>query len=122
MHPSYEIEREYYVKFKDVLEIEDLQRLQDGLMIDGDILRVKKIFPITSVSKHSWYSVTVDQGKNRMIRKLGEAIGHNVQRIKRIRIGNIRLENIKPGEYRSLEQKEIKKLLLKKVGSKKAER
>jgi 23S rRNA pseudouridine2605 synthase len=43
-----------------------------------------------------------------MIRKIGEALGRHVLKLKRMRIGNIRLGNLKPGEYRYLEEYEVK--------------
>ncbi|MBP1746343.1 MAG: ribosomal large subunit pseudouridine synthase, partial [Deltaproteobacteria bacterium] len=51
---------------------------------------------------NSWYRIILDEGKNRMIRKIGIKIKHPVLKLKRIRIGPVRLGNLKPGEYRPL--------------------
>ena len=52
--------------------------------------------------------VTIHEGKNRQIRRMFDALGYNVTKLKRIRIGNIKLENLKAGEHRHLNYEEIK--------------
>jgi 23S rRNA pseudouridine2605 synthase len=56
--------------------------------------------------KNTWYSITINEGKNRMIRKIGDALNHPVLKLKRIRIGKLGLEDLEPGKYRYFEKRE----------------
>lgn len=56
-----------------------------------------------------WYEVTLDEGKNRQIRKMFEEIGHHVEKIKRVRYGPLTLD-VPPGEFRRLSADEVEKL------------
>ena len=111
MHPSYGIEKEYLVKFKGRLTQELLTRLRKGMTIDRHVHKVKDIrFEKPSLA-NSWYRITLAEGRNRMIRRMGEHIGHPVLKLKRIRIGTVRLGSMAPGQYRSLTIKEKSGLL-----------
>jgi 23S rRNA pseudouridine2605 synthase len=111
MHPKYGIEKEYLVKFKGIISDDLLHKVQTGLLIEGSIYKIKSISFIKTSLHNSWYRIILDEGKNRMIRKIGSKIKHPVLKLKRIRIGTVRLDNLKPGEYRSLTNKEINYLL-----------
>jgi 23S rRNA pseudouridine2605 synthase len=111
MHPKYGIEKEYLVKLKGSLADTDIKNINKGLFIHGSLYRVSRINHYISTLKNNWYRITVNEGKNRMIRKIGDIINHQVLKLKRIRIGNIRLGNMKPGEYRFLEKNEIEEIL-----------
>lgn len=107
MHPKYEVEKEYQVKFKGILSSEDIKRIKKGLLINGYIYKINKITLFKESFKNSWYRVTVNEGKNRMIRIIGDQINHKVIKLKRVRIGNIKLGNLNPGEYRFLRKEDI---------------
>ncbi|MCX5798135.1 MAG: pseudouridine synthase, partial [Proteobacteria bacterium] len=79
--------------------------------IHGSLYKVNTINHYKSTLNNNWYRITVNEGKNRMIRKIGDTINHQVLKLKRIRIGKIRLGNMKPGEYRFLEKNEIEDIL-----------
>ena len=106
MHPKYGVEKEYLVKFKGVMTDELLLKVRKGLLIEGSKYKVKSISFIKTSFFNSWYRIILDEGKNRMIRKIGIKIKHPVLKLKRIRIGPVRLGNLKPGEYRALTDKE----------------
>ena len=55
---------------------------------------------------NTWYSIIVNEGKNRMIRKIGDAMNHPVLKLKRIRIGKLELDGLDPGKYRYFEKRE----------------
>jgi 23S rRNA pseudouridine2605 synthase len=57
-------------------------------------------------TKNTWYSIIINEGKNRMIRKIGDAMNHPVLKLKRIRIGKLELEDLEPGKYRYFEKRE----------------
>ena len=111
MHPRYGIEKEYLVKFKGILHESILQKVKKGFMIDGSLHCFHSIKFLRLSISNSWYRVTLKEGKNRMIRKVGNKIGHPVLKLIRVRIGPIILGDLKPGEYRYLSEREKKDLL-----------
>ncbi len=100
MHPRYEIEKEYLAKLSGRLAPEEMKLLTTGLALAGETYRLRSITPIQETAKNGWYRITVIEGKNRMIRKMAEAINHPVLRLKRVRINGITLGRLRPGEYR----------------------
>ncbi len=107
-HPKFEVEKEYLVKFKGGLRQHELKEMKQGVVIDGSVYKVEDISYVKSSLQNTWYRVVAREGKNRMIRKIGEKMGHHVLKLKRVRIGSIKLGDLKPGEYRYLEEHEIK--------------
>jgi len=100
MHPRYEVEKEYVVKLSGRLNPEEMHRMAIGLPVEGQTYRVKSIAPIQETAKNTWYRVTIIEGKNRMIRKMADAIHHPVLKLKRVRIDGITLGRLRPGEYK----------------------
>jgi len=110
-HPSHEVEREYHVKVLGVPDDHDLERLSKGIVIDGRRtlpaeVKLLKVMP-GSEADHATLSIVVKEGRNRQVRNMCEAIGHPVDRLRRVRIGPITDERIRPGEFRELDAKEI---------------
>jgi len=106
MHPRYGIEKEYLVKCKGILTKNEMELVKKGITIDSELYKVDEIRSTGAAQKNAWYRVVVSEGKNRMIRKIGEAVGHPVLKLKRDRIGKLRIGNLKPGEYRYFERNE----------------
>jgi 23S rRNA pseudouridine2605 synthase len=110
-HPSHEVEREYQVKVLGVPDDHDLQRLSKGIVIDGRRtlpaeVRLLKVIEGTD-AQHALLSIVVKEGRNRQVRNMFDAVGHPVDRLRRVRIGSITDEHIRPGEFRELDAKEI---------------
>ncbi len=107
MHPSHNVTKEYLVKFKGLLDGSTLASMKKGILVEGvihkaDLVRLAKKSPV-----NAWYTIVVNEGKNRMIRKMGEALGHPVLKLIRVRIGKLRLADLNPGEYRNIERSDI---------------
>ncbi len=100
MHPRYEVEKEYFVKLSGSLTKQELLRMTTGIPLEGQTYRVRSIVPLRQTPKNAWYRVTVVEGRNRMIRKMADAIRHPVLKLKRVRINGITLGTMRPGEYR----------------------
>jgi len=107
MHPRYGVEKEYLVKLSGRLTTEEQVRLVSGIRVEGHILRLKSIRTIEETPHNAWYSVILIEGRNRMIRRMAEAISHPVLKLKRIRIDGITLGRLKPGEYRLIDLRHI---------------
>jgi 23S rRNA pseudouridine2605 synthase len=108
MHPKYEVEKIYHVKFKGSLDEDDFLKIKKGLLIEGIPCRIKSIKFLKSSIKNNWYKIIITEGRNRIIRKIGEQIDHYVLKLKRVRIGNIELGDLEPGQYRFLTESEIR--------------
>jgi len=109
-HPSRALEKVYWAKVKTIPTSEELKRLRTGIMIDG-----RKTLParvrILETRKNSWIEIGIREGRQNQIRKMFEAVGHPVIRLRRIAIGFLHDENLKPGEFRHLSPQEIKRFL-----------
>ncbi len=110
-HPRHQVEKEYVVKVSGILSDAERSRMTEGITIGPDSLSVKSITLIKTTGQNSWYNVVATEGKNRMIRRMAEAISHPVLRLRRIRIGEIRLGDLKPGQYRVLHRATIQPYL-----------
>ncbi|OPY01285.1 MAG: Ribosomal large subunit pseudouridine synthase B [Syntrophorhabdus sp. PtaB.Bin047] len=107
MHPRYNVTKEYLVKFKGLLTAEAVTRMKKGMLIEGELYQAEAVRLVRKAPANVWYSIIVNEGKNRMIRKMGAALGHPVLRLRRIRIGKLHLGDLNPGEYRHIEKNEI---------------
>jgi 23S rRNA pseudouridine2605 synthase len=111
MHPSHEVEREYQARVLGVPDRHTIERLSKGIVIDGrrtspaDV-RVQKVIEGTS-GDQAVLAIVVHEGRNRQVRRMCEAVGHPVVRLRRMRIGPITDEHIRPGEFRDLSEKEV---------------
>jgi 23S rRNA pseudouridine2605 synthase len=107
MHPRYEVEKEYLVKVKGRFTADTMKNVIKGLFIEDELYRFDLVEPVRVEKADTWYRVVLHEGKNRMIRKVADAISHPVLTLKRVRIGPIRLGALKPAEYRHLTQREV---------------
>ncbi len=113
-HPKHEIEKTYTVTLKGIIEESDVQKLRDGIEIDGEYKTKKarvRILKIDKETNRSRLEITIHEGKNRQVRKMCEAIGKKVLALHRSKIGNIEVKNLKIGTWRYLTDSEVKSLL-----------
>lgn len=108
MHPRFNVEKEYHVKFKGGLSEDDVINMKKGLLIEGVLCTIKSISFLKSSIKNNWYRIVITEGRNRIIRKIGEHIDRHVLKLKRVRIGDVRLGDLEPGQYRLLTESEIR--------------
>ncbi len=112
MHPSNEIEKVYIAKINGILNGEDIYKLTNGIMLDNvktSRCRVK-LLKKDRAKRQSIVEITIHEGKNHQIKKMFEAIGFEVLKLKRERIAFLNIRNLKSGEFRILNPKEISKL------------
>lgn len=118
-HPKYHIEKTYVAKVKGLLTKEDLALLRNGIVIDNNYKTAPAKVKVLKVNKATTnVEITIYEGKNRQIRKMFAKIGHEVQKLKRIKIGNIEMGNLKEGRWRNLGKSDIEKLLTKHYNTK----
>lgn len=110
MHPSRHISKTYRVTVRPDISDEQLVRMSEGIEIDG-----KKTLPATVIVKEKQEGrvvllITIKEGRNRQIRKMCEAVGLEVARLRRISIGPLKLGMLKPGTWRELTAEELRAL------------
>lgn len=109
--PESQLEKTYHVQFG-TAEVEQLlQNLQAGVKSSvGEVLRAKRAKPIRSGEKNSWVEIVLEEGKNRQIRRMFEALGIEVLRLVRIAIGPLELGSLGKGVARALTPAEKEKI------------
>ena len=108
MHPSSSIDREYLIRARGDFTKEKKEKMLSGIKIDDDIYRFTDIVEGEKQSSNQWFSVCLMSGKNREVRKIFNAVGLEISRLKRTRFGPIFLpSSLKKGGYLELSSKEI---------------
>jgi len=110
-HPSYEVPKTYVVEVAGVVSEQALRRLRRGITLDDGPVRPTSVKIISSAGEKTLLKITLQEGRNRIVRRTMEAVGHPVRRLTRIGIGPVRLGNLKIGEYRELTREELGGLL-----------
>ena len=108
MHPSRHISKTYRVTVRPGVNDDQLVALADGVEIDG-----RKTLPASVIVKDKQEGrvvllITIKEGRNRQIRKMCEAVGLEVARLRRISVGPLKLGMLKPGSVRELTAEELR--------------
>ena len=104
MHPSSEIEREYICRVHGEVPDEVLERLKAGVDLEDGPAHFDEIAVISRSGSHSWFRVVIREGRNREVRRLWDALGFLVSRLKRVRYGNVELPRpLKRGSSQELD-------------------
>lgn len=111
-HPSSEVSKVYVAKIDGIVEPYRVKKLEQGVMVDGvktsrARIRIKKL---DKKNDASYIEITIHEGKNHQVKKMFEAIGYRVVKLKRERYAFLDVNSLKSGEYRKLTTKEVKSL------------
>jgi 23S rRNA pseudouridine2605 synthase len=112
MHPSGEIEKVYVAKIKGVPLRENLRKLERGIRLEDGKTAPAKVKMLSSDAKKQTaiVEIIIHEGRNRQVRRMFEAIGHEVVKLKRERYGSLTLNGLKAGDARELTPHEVKQL------------
>ncbi|WP_425378369.1 pseudouridine synthase [Spiroplasma endosymbiont of Polydrusus pterygomalis] len=112
-HPSHIINKTYHVLISGYLTKQKLQQLATGVEIEPGIITSQaqaKLVKYEETKDASILLLTIHEGRKHQVKKMIQAIGHEVIKLKRVVIGFLQLdEALKPGEWRYLKPKEIKR-------------
>lgn len=106
-HPKFHFEKEYLVTAEGELKESELAVLRKGVVVDGQRMPSAKVKFISFDGKFTKVSVVIDEGQNHQVRRMFDAIGHQIKLLKRIRIGNVRLGGLYRGKTKPMTQDEI---------------
>lgn len=106
-HPRYEHEKEYRVLVAGVPGEEALSRLRSGVGLEGGWTRPARVEVERVIGDSAWLRMVLREGRKRQIRRMLEAVGFQVLRLIRVRMGPLRLGNLAPGAYRPLTRSEL---------------
>ncbi|HIJ60819.1 MAG TPA: rRNA pseudouridine synthase [Nitrospirae bacterium] len=108
LHPSKKIYKTYHVKVKDEPSVESIDKLRKGIKLTDGMTKPARVRVIKRTEKNSWLEISIYEGRRRQIRRMTEAIGHDVLKLIRVSIGCLSLGDLKAGEVRKLSQEEIR--------------
>ena len=109
-HPRYEVKKAYEVKVQGVPTVRDLLRVRKGIKLKDGVTAPAKIQVRKRLKNKTWLEIEIHEGKYREVRRIFEAIGLSVDKLKRIRFGPIRLGSLPVGRFHSLSSAEVQAL------------
>lgn len=107
-HPRHSIEKEYYVRVRGVPQEKQLQMLTSGVPIDGRPAVALQASILKMSDNNCWFTLTITEGRYRLVRRMCEAVGLQVVRLRRVRYGSISLGGLPLGKFRELTPDEVK--------------
>jgi len=113
-HPRHSIDKTYRALVRGEVNGDDIKIFERGMAIEDYVTAPAKMEIVRYSKGNSVIDITIHEGRNRQVRKMCSAIGHDVIRLRRIKIGDIGLGGLKTGEWRYLKDSEIR--YLKKLG------
>lgn len=111
-HPSKHVPKTYRVTVRPSITQEQLTALTQGVIIDDGVTAPAEVRVITKEENRVVLEIILYEGRNRQIRKMCEALGLEVARLRRTAIGSVKLGMLKQGDWRELTEEEVRKLQL----------
>lgn len=108
MHPSHHVSKTYRVTIQGAVSEDAIIKLSTGVEIDGKMTMPAIVNVLVAEEKRTVLQMTISEGRNRQIRKMCEAVGLEVARLKRTSVGPLKLGMLKPGEHRELTKEELR--------------
>jgi len=106
-HPTSEIPKTYMAKIEGTLTEKDLNPIRSGVELDGVLTKKCKAHIVETNKAYTKVHITITEGRNRQVRRMFEAIGKNVEFLKRVSIGQLKLAGLDRGKIRALTENEI---------------
>ena len=111
MHPKYEVEKVYEVKVFGHVNEGILAKIKRGVMTEDGLLKPKSVRVIEQLPNKTWLEFRLNEGKNREIRKICDAVELTVDKLRRVAIEGLNIQSLSPGRYMFTTRKELMKAL-----------
>lgn len=113
LDPETHLDKTYHVQIDRQPDEAMLERLRQGIMHDGEFLRARRVDVLRAGDKNAWLEIVLDEGRNRHIRRMLEALDIECLRLLRVAIGDVQLGDLPKGEVRPLTGDELARLKIK---------
>ena len=110
-HPSYEVDKTYVAEVEGEVFRRTTKRLLEGVTLDDGPVTVRKVRIVEASESKSIVELVIHEGRNRIVRRLLDHVGHPVRRLTRTAIGPVRLGRLGEGEMREVTSAELGELL-----------
>ncbi|MBU0551024.1 rRNA pseudouridine synthase [Myxococcota bacterium] len=116
-HPRNQISKVYHVRVRGIPEPASLQRLLDGVILEDGLAQAQAARLIRGprdrdeeAQKNAWVEIMVAEGRNHLVKRMLDAVGHRVVRLRRVEFAGLTVDGIAPGKWRNLRKEELRKL------------
>ena len=109
-HPRFHVEKTYLARVHGLVNAAALDQLAGGVKLEDGITAPARVRLVRTTRTNSWLELTLHEGRNRQVRRMCEALGYPVSRLKRIAYAFLREGDLRPGEYRRLTANEVNRL------------
>lgn len=111
LRPSTGVPKVYLAKMHGSIDVPELELIRNGLTLDdGYVTKPAEAFVQRSEGSNSWVQITLKEGKNRQVHRMGDALNRRVMRLVRLSFAGITTEGLRPGSFRELNGKELERL------------
>lgn len=112
LHPKYEVEKLYIAKIKGIPKKQTLAAFKKGIISGEDVLQADRASILSSDRKSNTciLQLILHEGKNQQVRRMIQALGYPILKLKREKIGSLTLKGMEAGQYRSLTPHEVKQM------------
>ena len=117
LHPRYEVQKTYVARIAGSLSEDEIKALQEGVQLEDGVTAPARVRVLDERPGRARVEITIHEGRNRQVRRMFKAVGHEVLALKRTVFAGLTLEGVKRGKYRPLTEAEIGMLYEKAGGS-----
>ena len=117
MHPSHEVDKGYLVRVSGQVSEVQIKKLCEGVKLEDGMTAPAKVHQVSESENNTWISITIHEGRYRQVRRMCEAVGLSVVRLKRSRYDFLEIGEMRPGDFRHLAAEEVERLRRKTVPS-----
>ena len=110
-NPDYKVPKTYLVKTADLVSDAQLQLLRDGVLLADGPTQPAEVNRLRDSATHTFFELTIQEGRNRQVRRMVEAIGSHVLKLVRTRIGGLEIGDLRIGKWRNLTAAEVRALM-----------
>lgn len=110
LHPRYEVQKTYVARIAKGLAEEELRALQEGVRLEDGMTAPARARVLDEEPGRTRVEITIHEGRNRQVRRMFQAVGHEVLALKRTAFAGLTLQGVRRGEHRALTDEEVKML------------